>query len=213
MRSMESFDKIRRLLIEKDENPVLHNVRRQNLPTNRKDSHCYRKKHRIIIKNNILYRQYYNDVGHISHLQVIPPVQTENALLNSLHGEAGKLPGICESARNQIKRYFPSIANHVKKWVKEGQDCVQAERIDNSQIASKLKSIPEWASHPEVIMQKDLLPELPPSGGFENIITTIDVISRYAFAYPGASPTAVDTAKVIIDILTRLVFYIYINDN
>ena len=52
-------------------------------------------------------------------------------------------------------------------------------------------------------MQIDLLPELPPSGGYENIITAIDVFSRYAFAYPVSNPTAVNTAKVIIDVMTR----------
>ena len=52
-------------------------------------------------------------------------------------------------------------------------------------------------------MQIDLLPGLPPSGGYENIITAIDVFSRYAFAYPISNPTAVNTAIVIIDIMTR----------
>ena len=51
-------------------------------------------------------------------------------------------------------------------------------------------------------MQNDLLPELPPSGGYENIIRAIDVFSRNAFAYPVSNPTAVNTAKVIIDIMT-----------
>ena len=52
-------------------------------------------------------------------------------------------------------------------------------------------------------MQIDLLPELPPGGGYENIITAIDVFSRYVFAYPVSNPTAVNTTKVIIDIMTR----------
>ena len=52
-------------------------------------------------------------------------------------------------------------------------------------------------------MQIDFLPELPPSGGYENIIYAIDVFSRYTFAYPVSNPTAVSTAKVIIDIMTR----------
>ena len=47
------------------------------------------------------------------------------------------------------------------------------------------------------------MPELPPSGGYEKIITEIDVVSRYAFAYPVSNPTAVNTTKVIIDIMTR----------
>ena len=52
-------------------------------------------------------------------------------------------------------------------------------------------------------MQVDLLPKLPPSGGYDNIITAKDVFSRYAFAYPVSNPTAVNTAKVIVDIMTR----------
>ena len=52
-------------------------------------------------------------------------------------------------------------------------------------------------------MQIDLLPELPPSGGFDNMNETIDVFSSYAFAYPVSNPTAVNIPKVIIDIMTR----------
>ena len=42
-----------------------------------------------------------------------------------------------------------------------------------------------------------------PSGGYEKILTATDVFSRCAFAYPVSKPTAVNTAKVRIDILTR----------
>ena len=49
----------------------------------------------------------------------------------------------------------------------------------------------------------DLLPEIPPVGGYENIIRPKDVFSSYAFAYPVSNPTAVNTAKFIIDIMTR----------
>ena len=63
--------------------------------------------------------------------------------------------------------------------------------------------MPEWTLGPEDAMQIDLLPHLPPSGGYENIITAIDVFSRYLFAYPVVEATAVNTAKVIIDIMTK----------
>ena len=52
-------------------------------------------------------------------------------------------------------------------------------------------------------MQIDLLPNLPPSGEYENIITAMDVFSRYLFAYPVADASAANTAKVIIDIMTK----------
>ena len=59
-------------------------------------------------------------------------------------------------------------------------------------------------------MQIDLSPELPPNGGYENIITAIDVFSRYAFAHPVSNPTAVNTAKVITDIIDIMTRHAYL---
>ena len=39
------------------------------------------KKKRIIIKDDILYRQYYIDIGEVSHLQVLLPGQLLRVLL------------------------------------------------------------------------------------------------------------------------------------
>ena len=63
--------------------------------------------------------------------------------------------------------------------------------------------MPEWDLGPEDALQIDLLPNLPPSGGYENVITALDVFSRYLFAYPVADASASTTAKVLIDIMTR----------
>ena len=52
-------------------------------------------------------------------------------------------------------------------------------------------------------MQIDLLPNLPTSGGYQTVMTAIDVFSRYLFAYPLVEATASNTAKVLIDIMTK----------
>ena len=52
-------------------------------------------------------------------------------------------------------------------------------------------------------MQIDLVPGLPPSGGYENIVTAMDVFSRYLLAYPTSNQDATKIAKVIIDIMTK----------
>ena len=51
-------------------------------------------------------------------------------------------------------------------------------------------------------MQIDLVPELPPSGGYENILTAMDMFSRYLFAYPTSNQDAKLIANVIITIMT-----------
>ena len=52
-------------------------------------------------------------------------------------------------------------------------------------------------------MQIDLVPGLPPSGGCENLVTSIDVFSRYLFAYPTSNQDAETVDKVIINIMTK----------
>ena len=63
--------------------------------------------------------------------------------------------------------------------------------------------MPESDLGPEDALQIDLLPNIPPSGGYENIITALDVFSRYLFAYPVVDASASSMAKVLIDIMTR----------
>ena len=52
-------------------------------------------------------------------------------------------------------------------------------------------------------MQIDLVPELPPSGDYENIVTGMDVFSRYFFAYPTSNQDAKTIAKVLINVMTK----------
>ena len=52
-------------------------------------------------------------------------------------------------------------------------------------------------------MQIGLVPLLPPSGGYENIVTAMDVFSRYLFAYPTSNQDTTTIAKVIINIMTK----------
>ena len=52
-------------------------------------------------------------------------------------------------------------------------------------------------------MQIDFQPNLTTSGGYQTVMTAIDVYSSYLFAYPLVEATASNTAKVLIDIMTK----------
>ena len=128
--------------------------------------HCSRNKKRNIIKDDILCRQYYNDIGEVSDIQVFLPGQILKVLLQSLHGTAGENPGFSKMMQEiRQKNYFPSIATYVRNWVRDCEICIQEKRINNTRINPELIHIPEWDLRPEDFMQIDLLPELPPSGG------------------------------------------------
>ena len=70
----------------------------------------------------------------------------------------------------------------------------QTKGINNTRNTPGLGHIPECDLGPDDLTQIDLLPELPPSGVYENIITASDVFSKLAFAYPVSNPMAVNTA-------------------
>ena len=52
-------------------------------------------------------------------------------------------------------------------------------------------------------MQIDLVPELPPSGGYENIVTAMDVFCCCLFAYPTSNQDAKTIAKIVYNIMTK----------
>ena len=89
-----------------------------------------RNKKRIIIEDDILYRQNYNDLSEISHLQVLLPGQLLKVLLQSKFGTAGKHAGNSKKMqKNRQKYYVPSIATYVTNWVCDCEICIQDKRI------------------------------------------------------------------------------------
>ena len=83
------------------------------------------------------------------------------------------------------------------------QQCIRESRIDRSFNRFPLQDPNEHNNAPEGAMQNDLVPELPASGGYENIVTAIDVFSRYLFAYPTSNQDAKTVAQVLINIMTK----------
>ena len=95
------------------------------------------------------------------------------------------------------------MAKHVKKWVEGCEQCARDKRVPDATITPELLNLPEWDLGPEDAMQIDLLPNLPPSGGYENVLTAIDVFSKYLFAYSLTDASAINVAKALIDIMTK----------
>ena len=164
---------------------------------------------RIVLKDEILTRQYFDETGNVKYHQTLLPQHLLQELLQSLHGTAHKHPGISKKLQEFRQRYYhPSMAKHVKKWVEGCEECAKDKRVPNATITPELLNLPEWDLGPEDAMQFDLLPNLPPSGGYKNVQlryspTAIEVFSRYLFAYPFTDASAINVAKSLIDIMTK----------
>ena len=160
---------------------------------------------RIEIRQDILVQKYYNDIGQISHYQILLPKQLLEEFLQASHEHNANHPGITKMIQEaRQKYYYPCLAKHIKNWVQNCQMCIQNKRINNDLLKTELLNCPQWDLVPEDILQMDILRNLPPSGGFDNIITAIDGCLLKIFICvsnnPNHSPTV---ARVIMDILCK----------
>ena len=67
----------------------------------------------------------------------------------------------------------------IKEWVMSCGQGTKETRIDRSLTRSPQKNPNEHITAPEDAMQVDLVAEFPPSGGYESIVTDMDVFFRY----------------------------------
>ena len=81
--------------------------------------------------------------------------------------------------------------------------CIRELKISPRLIRPTLQNPNEYITAPEDAMQIDLVPGLPPSDGYENFVTAMEVFSRYLFAYPTSNQDATAMAIVIINIMTK----------
>ena len=159
---------------------------------------------RIILKDGLLFRKYFGETGSINYYQIFIPKQLFKEVLRSLHGDFGKHPGIYKTIiAYREKYYFPKMAQLIREWVMSCEQCIGESRIDRSLTLPPLQNPNEHITAPEDAMQIDLMPELSPSGGYENIVTAMDVFPRFLFAYPTSNRDAKTIAKVLVNIMTK----------
>ena len=91
----------------------------------------------------------------------------------------------------------------IRVWVMSCEQCNRESRNDRSLTRFPLQNPNEQITATEVAMQIELVPELLPSGDYENIVTAMDMFSRYLFAYPTSNQDAKTFAKVITKIITK----------
>ena len=202
-----------RIRLEQNNDVVLRNLRAKlegnpfdenELALDHRYQHYLQKITRIEIKQEVLTRRYYTDTGITSHYQILLPKQLLEEFLHALHGHNSNHPGITKKIQeSRQKYYYPCIAKYIKKWVTNCQTCIQNKRLNNDLLRTELLNCPEWDLGPEDILQMDILPNLPTSGGYDHIITGIGVFSRYLFAYPATRINARAVSKVIMDILCK----------
>ena len=202
-----------RIRVEQDSNLVFKAIERK-LICEEYDKHLLQTdptakrllvhENRLIVKDGILMRKYYGEFGQVTHHQILIPEHLITELLKAIHGQMGKHPGITKMIQEcRSKYYYPGLAKRIKQWVQQCEDCIRYKRISNAQIKPKMINNTEHVPGPEDILEIDILPNLPNSAGYQNIVTMIDVFLRYLFAYPTQNATARTIGRCIVDVMTK----------
>ena len=189
--SINGIKAIARIRVEQEVDLVLKNLKLKILgqphddvllATDRRFKHYKANEDRIILKDGLLFRKYYGETGSVKCYQILIPKQLVNEVLRNLHEKFGKHPGITKTTiAYREKYYYPNMAQLIWEWALSCEQCLREARI-NLQLTRPLQNPNEYITAPEDAMQIDLVRGLPPSAGYENIVTAIDVFSRYLFA-------------------------------
>ena len=95
------------------------------------------------------------------------------------------------------------MAQLTRDWVLSYEQCLRESRINPRLNRLPLQNPNDYITAPEDTIQFVLVPGIPPTGGYGNIVTAMDVFSRYLFAYPTSNQDAKTVAKVITNIVTK----------
>ena len=211
--SLSGIEGIARIRVEQNVDLVLKNMKLKILGqphdevlmmTDSRYKNYKANEDRLILKDGLTFRKNFGETGSVKYYHILIPKQLVEEVLRSLHGEFGKHPGISKTIiAYREKSYFPKMAQLIREWVMSCEQCIRESRIDRSLTHFPLQNPNEHITAPEDAMPIDLVPELPPSGGYENIVTAMDVFSHYLFAYPTSNQDAKTIAKVLINIMTR----------
>ena len=159
---------------------------------------------RTHLKDGLESRIHFRETGSVKNYLILISKQLDNEVLYSFHGVFGKQPGINKLIIAYRERYYlPKTAQLMRKWVMSCEQCITASQNDRSFSRSTLHNPIEHLTALENAMQFDLLPEITPSGGYEKIVTAMDVFSRYLIAYRTSNQGAKTIAKVINNIMTK----------
>ena len=165
----------------------------------------HRQLARLVIRDNLVKRKYFDDTGRISHYQLCLPSQLINELLlrlhnDKMHSHRGVRQTIVECRKLY---YFPNYQEIIEDYVRNCSSCLQTKRIPESQIRPPLQSISAQTNFPGDMLELDLVGKLKPSSSYIHILTALDVFSQYMFAVPLRSVSAESIAQALVKIFLQ----------
>ena len=119
---------------------------------------------RIILKDGLLYRQYYDHAGKVKFLQTLLPEHLVDSFILAHHGQANKHPGIAKVIQQcREKYYYPGMASRIAHHISRCTEGMQTQRTDKRSITPPMIDTSKLALGPEDALQMDIVPFDEPS--------------------------------------------------
>ena len=158
------------------------------------------------MKDGLLYRQYFDNAGKVKFLQILLREHLIDSFILAHHGQGNKHPGIAKVIHLcREKYYYPGMAAKIAHHISRCTGCMQTKRKDKRSITPPMIDTSKLTLGPKDALQMDIVPFDEPSGGYNAIITAMDVFSRYLFTY---NVVKTDAPTVLMDIMTRHAYLI-----
>ena len=151
----------------------------------------YKHLTRLQMQKGILVRQFFDDVGKISHYQICVVKHLKKEVVYRIHNSptAGNL-GIVRTAKEFRQRfYFPGFTEFLTDYIKNCLSYSTLKRVSKRQINPPLQPISSEQLLPGDMMQIDSVGPFQ-SPVYKYVLSGIDVFSKYLFAIPLTSAHA-----------------------
>ena len=156
---------------------------------------------RLIIDDEVLYRNFYDDTGHVKHKQYCLPKHLWNEVVYRLHNSrTGGHLGMTRTTEEFRKRfYLPGFTEFLTNTIKNCLTCLQLKRASAKYQIPPLQPISSLQCFPGDMMQIDIVGPLK-SPVYKFVLTGIDVFSKYLFAAPLTNASADTVARELTKI-------------
>ena len=113
---------------------------------------------RIILKDGLLFRNYFGEKGSVKYYRTLIPKQLVIEVLRSMYGEFGKNPATSKTIIAYMENYyFTKMTQLLREWVMSCEKCIRESRSDRSLTRLPMQNPNEHITAPKDAMQIDLV--------------------------------------------------------
>ena len=162
----------------------------------------------LVVKNDILHRQFMHRDGSTRHLQLILPTKMRREYIERTHADLGHFgqAKTCEAVARRA--YFPGWRPYTKLVVRNCTVCYKSHLGERMPRQTALRPMRKF--RPMSVLHADLVGPIPVGSnskgqyGFQYILSVIDSATRYLWLIPLWNKTAETVANALYeDVIAR----------